>query len=233
MPASFIFKNVSIDRGGRTVWSQGNFTIDSGTITAVIGSNGAGKTTLVEMMLGLVAPTTGEVILNEKRIGYVPQNYDTENDELIRGIDYVSLVAQGTSHLEVKKRVHAALEAVDATDFATKRLSDLSGGQRQRIAIAQALVNDNDLVILDEPLSSLDLDSARQIVEILRRLNAERKITILVVAHDLGLLLPILTGSIYLVDGHAHYELLDDAEHKDYSDLLDHLKTMKVGGHAV
>jgi zinc/manganese transport system ATP-binding protein len=225
--------NASVERGGKVVWSQGNFTVLKGSITAILGSNGSGKTTLVQTLLRLLKPKSGSVEVFEDNIGYVPQNYDTENDNAIRAIDYISLGGISLKADELKARVAEAIEAVDAQDFVNKRLSSLSGGQRQRVAIAAALVDQNSMLILDEPLSSLDLDSARQIVGLIKQLNAKYGLTILVVAHDLGLLLPILTGAIYLVDGHAHYSDLDDAEHQDFSDLLKHLTTMKVGEHDI
>ena len=98
----------------------------------------------------------------------------------------------------------------EATEFADRRLSMLSGGQRQRIAIATALVAQPHLLILDEPLASLDLRSQRDIVALLARLHAELAVTILVVAHDLNPLLPILDSAIYLLDGHPHYAPIDD-----------------------
>ncbi|GHT82477.1 ABC transporter ATP-binding protein [Actinomycetota bacterium] len=230
---AFRFQNVSIERGERLVWSQGNLEVQKGTITAILGSNGAGKTTLVQLILGVLKPTTGKIEVFESAIGYVPQKYDTDNDNAIRGIDYIELGGIGLPKKHLKECVEQAIEAVAAKDFVHQRLSTLSGGQRQRIAIAQALVDENSLLILDEPLSSLDLDSAREIVGLIKYLNDKFNLTILVVAHDLGLLLPILTGAIYLVDGHAHYCALDDEEHNDYSDLLKHLSTQKVGEHSV
>jgi zinc/manganese transport system ATP-binding protein len=228
---SFELQDVSVDLGGSNIWSQGTFSIESGSITAIIGPNGAGKTTLLKMILGLIPTTTGKLTVREREIGYVPQNYDTENDNLISAADYVRSCGIKYRGAELTKRVERALQQVEAEEFAKKRLSELSGGQRQRVAFAAALVSDNQMLCLDEPLSSLDIHSAHEIVALLERLNKELQITILIVAHDLALLLPILTGAIYLVDGHAHYSDLDDAKHEDYSDLLDHLSTMKVGEH--
>ena len=119
-----------------------------------------------------------------------------------------------------KDKVRDALTFVGMRDKAAYRLSELSGGLRQRVAIAQALVSDPQLLMLDEPLANLDLASQRATVHVLAKLNHELGMTIQVVAHDLNMLLPILTGAVYLLDGHPHYagmnEVLD-------SKLLTHL----------
>jgi zinc/manganese transport system ATP-binding protein len=236
------FEDVSIELGGKLIWSRGNFEIERGTINAVIGSNGSGKTTLVNLLLGQLYPTNGKVQISAPEIGYVPQDYRLQNANALRGIDVVRLglngdkyfvLPFGSKRLKENSRIDEVLEIVHAKVFAKQRFSELSGGQQQRLAIAAALVNNPSMLILDEPLASLDMESAREIVALLQKLHAELGVTIIVVAHDLGLLLPILQGAIYLVDGHAHYQALDDAKHDDYGDLLEHLTTMKVGEHSL
>ena len=112
------------------------------------------------------------------------------------------------------------MEFVGIADKAKFRLSELSGGLRQRVAIAQAIASDPKLLMLDEPLANLDLASQRSVAHLLNQLNRELDMTIQVVAHDLNMLLPILTGAVYLLDGHPHYadmrQVLD-------SKLLTHL----------
>jgi zinc/manganese transport system ATP-binding protein len=114
-----------------------------------------------------------------------------------------------------RRQVRQTLDAVGADGFADKRLATLSGGQRQRVAIAEALVTSPRMLILDEPLASLDLRSRREMVLLLARLHGELGMTILVVAHDLNPLLPIVDSAIYLLDEHAHHapiaEVVDDA----------------------
>ncbi|WP_331270757.1 metal ABC transporter ATP-binding protein [Bifidobacterium choloepi] len=226
-------RDVSIRRGGRTIWSDGTFDIPAGTVTAIVGTNGAGKTTLMKAELGLIPIAGGTMkVLGRApgqmnaEIGYVPQTYVSEIDSSLTAEQSVLLGLTGTRfgiHPVTRKQKERAREAMDFIgigQFAKYRLADLSGGQRQRVAIAQALVADPKLLMLDEPLANLDLASQRATVHILAKLNRELGMTIQVVAHDLNMLLPILTGAVYLLDGHPHYAPLNQVLD---SDLLTHL----------
>jgi zinc/manganese transport system ATP-binding protein len=128
--------------------------------------------------------------------------------------------AFGRPTREERRRVAEVLDSVDAGALAGRRLSELSGGQRQRVAIAEALAARPKILILDEPLASLDLRNQREIVQLLDRLNRQLGVTILVVAHDLNPLLSVLSSAIYLLDGHAHFDTLDGVVEED---LLSHL----------
>lgn len=232
------FEDVSAARGGRLIWSEATFEVPAGGIVAVIGSNGAGKTTLLQIVLGLISPASGHVEVfgqppgrMNKVIGYVPQNYGAVSGEAVRARDTVMLGLAGhrwgIGHVRRhdRRRVEEVLAAVDATALADKRLSQLSGGQRQRVALAEALVAEPRMLILDEPLASLDLRSQREIVDVLERINKEYGVTILVVAHDLNPLLGTLTSAIYLLDGHAHFDTLDGVVDQT---LLSHLYGTRV-----
>jgi zinc/manganese transport system ATP-binding protein len=217
------FDDVSVVRGGRLIWSEGSFDVPSGGIIAVIGSSGSGKTTLLHAVLGMIPTASGELrVLGSPpggatgMIGYVPQNYAAAAGNAIRARDAVMLGLTGNrwgfgrADAGQRRHVDAILAAVDAEDFAGRRLSQLSGGQRQRIAIAEALVGRPRLLILDEPLTALDVRNQRGIVGLLGRIREEFGVTIVVVAHDLNPLLGILDGAIYLLDGHAHFDTMDE-----------------------
>lgn len=222
------FDDVSAARGGRLLWSGATFQVPPGGVVAVIGANGAGKSTLLQVILGLIPVASGQVRVfgrcpgtDNRSIGYLPQNYALRADHAIRAADAVMLGltgyrwAFGRSTATQRRRVEEALESMRATEFAGERLSRLSGGQRQRVAIAEALVARPELLMLDEPLASLDLRSQREIVELLRRLHQDRGVTTLVVAHDLNPVLNLLDSAIYLLDGQARHaaidQVLDDA----------------------
>ena len=232
MTDALTLDQVSAARDGHLVWSEGTFSVPSGSVVAVIGPNGSGKTTFLHMILGLIEPAGGRLTVfgdephrGNPHIGYVPQNYTAEIGEAVRCRDLVTLGRTGTrwglgGRSGERARVDAALDAVSALDVGNRRVSQLSGGQQQRVAIAQALVGEPELLLLDEPLANLDVRNQHEIVELLGRLHAERSVTILVVVHDLNPLLSILDGAIYLLDGHAHYGAIGEVVD---SELLTHL----------
>jgi zinc/manganese transport system ATP-binding protein len=226
-------RDVSIVRGGRTIWSHGTFDVPAGSVTAIIGPNGSGKTTLLEVLLGLLPVASGEVEVldghprrGDRRIGYVPQGYGAALGDAVSCRDLVALGVTGTRwglgrrSPDENARIDGALQAVGATGYARRRMSQLSGGQQQRVAIAQALVDEPDLLLLDEPLANLDIRNQHEIVALLGRLRDDRQVTILLVAHDLNPLLPILDGAVYLLDGHPHFGAIGEVVD---GDLLTHL----------
>ena len=238
-PPALVLDGVSVARGGSTVWSHGTFTVRAGAVVGVIGPNGAGKTTLFQLALGLLPAASGRIEVlgapprrGNRRIGYVPQNYTAALGEAIRCRDLVTLGLTGsrfglrpTSAAE-RARVDEALRRVGADGYADRRMSELSGGQQQRIAIAQAIVDDAELLLLDEPLANLDLRNQQEIVRLLGDLHRERDVTIMVVAHDLNPLLPVLTDAIYLLDAHPHHDEIGEVVQEE---LLTHLYGTPVG----
>jgi len=238
-PPALALDGVSVVRGGRTVWSQGTFTVRPGAVVGVIGPNGAGKTTLFQLALGLLPPASGRLEVlgapprrGNRRIGYVPQSYTSALGEAVRCRDLVTLGLTGgrfglrrTSAAE-RARVDEALARVGASAYADRRMSELSGGQQQRVAIAQAIVDDAELLLLDEPLANLDLRNQQEIVRLLGELHREHDVTIMVVAHDLNPLLPVLTDAIYLLDAHPHHDEIGEVVQEE---LLTHLYGTPVG----
>jgi zinc/manganese transport system ATP-binding protein len=231
-------RGAAVVRGGRTVWENGDLEIPSGSLVVVIGPNGSGKTTLLHVVLGLLPVSRGSVEVlgatpskGDPRIGYVPQNYTATIGNAVRARDLVALgVAGGRWGLgrlrpEERDLVEATLAAVGATEFADRRMSTLSGGQQQRVAIAQALVSRPQLLLLDEPLANLDVRNQNDVVELLDHLRRDLDMTVVVVAHDLNPLLSVLTGAVYLLDGHPHYAAIGDVVDED---LLSHLYGTRI-----
>ena len=169
-----VFSDAAIKRGDHIIWQHGTFAIPTGSVTAIVGTNGTGKTTMMRAELGLLPLCHGSLTVlgkpageMNKRIGYVPQSYVANVDSNLTAEQSVLLGLTGTRfgiHPITKAQKAKALEAMEFTGIADKaryRLSELSGGLRQRVAIAQALVCDPQLLMLDEPLANLDLASQR------------------------------------------------------------------------
>ncbi len=211
-----IVEDVSVSLAGRQVLDQVSFTLPAGGFCGLIGSNGAGKTTLLRVILGLVAPASGRVVVaggtgsrRNPQTGYVPQKVALEPDMPLRARDLVALGLDGhrfgISRPAAKRRmaVEEMLDAVGATRFADARIGNLSGGEQQRVMIAQALICRPKLLLLDEPLANLDIRSAAEVVNLLARIAAEQPIAILLSAHDMNPLLPVMDRVVYLADGRA------------------------------
>jgi zinc/manganese transport system ATP-binding protein len=211
-----VVEDLSVSLGGRQVLDAVSFSLPAGGFCGLIGSNGAGKTTLLRAILGLVAPSAGRVVVaggarsrRNPLIGYVPQKIALESDIPLRARDLVALGLDG--HRFGISRPGAArtavveemLAAVGATRFADSRVGTLSGGEQQRIMIAQALISRPRLLLLDEPLANLDIRSAAEVVRLLARIAADQAIAILLSAHDINPLLPVMDQVVYLADGRA------------------------------
>ena len=205
----------------------------TGGITAVIGSNGSGKTTLLQVVLGLIPVASGEVRVlgrpagrghrgDRLRAAELRGGGRQRDPGLRRGAARVDRQPLGIRPRRAPASGSASTRSWRPSTpdpFAHRRLSQLSGGQRQRVAIAEALVGRPRLLILDEPLTALDLRNQREIVTLLARIRDELGVTILVVAHDLNPLLGVLDSAIYLLDGHAHFDTMDEVVDED---LLSH-----------
>lgn len=198
---------LSVTQGGRETLQQISFSLPQGSFCGLIGSNGAGKTTLLRAILRLL-PIQGSLKAGG-RIGYVPQKLHFEPDLPIRARDFVGLGLDGQRFGFVlpsrvrTERINAALRGVEALEFADQRIGRLSGGQQQRVMIAHALARSPDLLLLDEPLANLDIKAAAEIVALLKRLCHERNMTILLSAHDMTPLLPVMDKILYLAGGKA------------------------------
>jgi zinc/manganese transport system ATP-binding protein len=208
--------HVSVSLAGRQILDEVSLTIQAGEFTGLIGPNGAGKTTLLRVILGLQRPTGGEVAvlgrprsLRHPSIGYVPQKVLLDPDMPLRARDLVALGIDGNRYglrlpsSDRSAAVREMLHAVDADRFADARVGELSGGEQQRVLIAHALISRPRLLLLDEPLANLDLRSGQEVISLLARIAREQQIAVLLSAHEMNPLLPVMDRVVYLAGGRA------------------------------
>jgi zinc/manganese transport system ATP-binding protein len=213
--------SVEVDRltlrfGSRTVLADADFAIADREFVGVLGPNGAGKTTLLRALLGLVRPAAGRVRVlgapvasGNPAVGYMPQVRSAATGLRLRGWDFVAgAVAGHRWGLPLPGRADRAevarvLALVDASGLAQRPLHELSGGERQRLLLAQALLGEPRLLLLDEPLMSLDPHHQHAIVALVRELQRRLGIAVLFSAHDLNPLLGALDRVLYLGGGQA------------------------------
>ncbi len=205
---------VTLTLGGRRILHDVDLAIEDAEFVGVLGPNGAGKTTLMRAILGLVTPTAGRIRVlgapaarGNPAIGYMPQTRSQAPIGALRGWDFVAGAAQGhrwglpIAGAAVRREISWALELVGARELADRALTELSGGERQRLLLAQTLLGRPRLLLLDEPLISLDPHHQRVVVELARRVQRELHITVLFSAHELNPLLEVLDRVLYLGNG--------------------------------
>jgi zinc/manganese transport system ATP-binding protein len=216
-------ERVTLALGGRTILRQTSFAVGEGEFIGVLGPNGAGKTTLMRAVLGLVPIANGTIRVAGRpvargnvEIGYMPQTRSALAGRRLRGRDFIAMAADGhrwgLPHADAAMRadVERVLELVDGSALAARPLSELSGGERQRLLLAQCLLGKPRLLLLDEPLISLDPHHQRGVVELVRRVQRELGITVLFSAHELNPLLNALDRVLYLGNGAAALGTVDE-----------------------
>src|ERR1700753_762199 len=254
---------ITVRLSGREVLHDLSFAIRPGEFTGLIGPNGAGKTTILRVLLGLLAPSAGTVTvagqasgshrhgglfgLGRPRarggwvVGYVPQRLLIEPDMPLRVRDVVALGIDGNK-LGVpfpsrarRELVAETLRAVGADSFADKRVGELSGGEQQRVMIAHALISRPRLLLLDEPLANLDIRSAQGIVAVLAKLAREQQIAVLISAHDMQPLAPVLERIVYVAAGKAAVGSSEEVLRTDVLSRLygQHVDVLHVHGRVV
>jgi zinc/manganese transport system ATP-binding protein len=218
------FTDAAVRVGERTLWSGVDLTVRAGEFVAVLGPNGVGKSTLIKAVLGLVPLTEGSLTVlggpagsGNEHIGYLPQRRSFDPGLRVRGVDVVrlgldgnrwGLPLPGARRWSARARADAArvrevIGQVDATEYAHRPVGQLSGGEQQRLLIAQALVSRPRLLLLDEPLDSLDLPNQSAIAALISRICHQDGVTVVMVAHDVNPILGYLDRVVYIASGGA------------------------------
>lgn len=217
------FRDVSLRLAGRTILGAMTFSIASREFVGVLGSNGAGKTTLLRAVLGLVKPSEGEVTVlgrpatrGNANIGYMPQLRGAVANLRLSGRDFVGGTLNGhrlglpVRGKASRSEVDRVLALVDANELARRAVGELSGGERQRLLLAQALIGNPRLLLLDEPLISLDPRHQAEVVDMVKGIQSELGIAVLFSAHEINPLLGVLDRVLYLGGGYAAIGAVDE-----------------------
>jgi zinc/manganese transport system ATP-binding protein len=216
--AALALRDAGVRLGGQWIWRGVSVAVEPGEFVAVLGPNGAGKSTLLKAILGLLPLSTGDLAVlgrpatrGNRAVGYLPQRRSFDPDLRIRGRDLVRLGLDGARWgvplpfprrhaLAVRRRVDEVIERVAATGYAGRPVGELSGGEQQRLLIAQALIARPSILLLDEPLDSLDLSNQRSVSALVQSICAEQGVTVLLVAHDVNPIIGFLDRVIYVAN---------------------------------
>jgi zinc/manganese transport system ATP-binding protein len=217
-------RDAAVRVGDRTLWKGVDLCVDTGEFVSVLGPNGVGKSTLIKVILGLLPTSAGEARVlaaapgqANDRIGYLPQRRAFDSSLRIRGVDVVRLgwdgdrwgiPLPGQGRFSARRRAADAriaevIDLVGARDYAHRPIGELSGGEQQRLLIAQALVRRPALLLLDEPLDSLDLPNQSAVAALISRICREEQVSVVMVAHDVNPILSYLDKVVYLAQGGA------------------------------
>ncbi len=233
-------ENLCVTADNRHLLENITFTIEEGRIVAIIGPNGAGKTTLIKAILGLVPYETGAVSMfgqpfkhsnSHVKVGYVPQRLEFDRtfpltvSELLRFTVPPVYSFPFYKGKEEVKHIDRLLKTVGALDLKDRTVGSLSGGELQRIMIAKAIVNEPKILFLDEPASGVDIEGQERFHDLVRRLNREKGLTVLLISHDLNVVYRFADDVLCLnrrlvCSGRPEEALTDDVIKSVYGEMM-------------
>lgn len=222
------------------------FTIEDGEFVGIMGPSGSGKTTLLNMIATIDEPTNGEILIHDRNInllnknelakfrrrelGFVFQDFNLLHTLTVEENIVLPLTLDGAKVSEMKNKAAAIAEQLGISAIMNKRTYEISGGQAQRAAIARAMIHAPHLLLADEPTGNLDSKSARDVMELLEKINQEQQTTMMLVTHD-PLAASYCQRVIFIRDGKLYTEI-HRGEHRQtfFQKIIDTLSLL--GGHA-
>jgi zinc/manganese transport system ATP-binding protein len=212
MGAGIVVERLNVQLGGILILRDLSFAVKPGEFVGIIGPNGAGKTTLLRTLLGMVQAESGTIKFQgdahkpgSSMLGYAPQSRQLDAETPLRAWDFVSF---GLPHRfrpwltkQDRKNIQEVMRETDSERFANKPIGKLSGGERQRLFIAQALLRNPQILLLDEPTSNLDPGAQENLASMVYRINQERGISVILVSHDVNLIAKYAHRILYITKG--------------------------------
>ena len=208
--------NLAVSHEGKGIASGISFHVDSGDYMCVVGENGSGKSTLIKTLAGLLPPLSGEIVLGESvkkyGIGYLPQQSSIQRSFPASVFEVVLSGFQNRLHFSPFYKKSHKMRAIDnlrllgMEDFASRCYGELSGGQQQRVLLARALCSAKDLLVMDEPVTGLDPESARDMYSLVHRLNGELGMSVIMISHDIESVKKYATHILTLKSGGATFQ---------------------------
>lgn len=225
--------------------NQLSFEVEKGEFLAVMGPSGSGKTTLLNLISTIDRPTSGEIIFNDmkpqqlnktelayfrrRELGFIFQDFNLLPMLTVEENIVLPLTLDGQSVELMESRLKDLVEKLDLKSFLHKRPNEISGGQAQRVAIARALIHEPAIILADEPTGNLDSNNSREVLELLRKVNVEKKATIIMVTHD-----PIAASFcdrvLFIKDGEYFNEIYRDERRQTFFQKILNVLSLLGGG---
>lgn len=213
-------KNLNLSYDGVTVIENINFTLNDGDYLCIIGENGSGKSTLIKTLLGLHKPSSGSIVfdrsLKQNEIGYLPQqslnkrNFPASVYEVVLSGRLNQKKLYPFYNKDDKLEADKNLKMLDVFHLKNRCFGDLSGGQQQRVLLARALCAASKLILLDEPVASLDPIATREFYEVIEHLNRVHGITVIMVSHDISAAIKNASHILHLNQNNSFFGSIDD-----------------------
>jgi zinc transport system ATP-binding protein len=218
-------EGLSFQYNSLEVLSNISFSINAGDYIGLVGPNGSGKTTLIRIILGLMKPPKGHISLlgveswkfkEWYKVGYLPQRslFNPYFPATVKEIVSLGLFSKrkfsGGLNKPEETMINEAMRLMDVLDIKDKLIGNLSGGQQQRVLVARAIVNEPELLILDEPTTALDPETREKFFHILQEFNQNKKVTIILVTHDIGSIGKYASKLLYLDKRIVFYGSFED-----------------------